>query len=357
MLQRHLIATAIASLVCLGAFGQATASAKISLGFVAGPHASSSSLDAISASGAAHVREKFSWAESEPKRGVMHWTALDADVAAASRAHLPLLAVLADTPAWAIEAKTPRGQQDTYPTRIANFTAWAGRLAARYGPSGSFWSAHPELTPLPVRRWQIWNEPNVASIWTGGVASPERYAALLTQSRDAIRNTDLWATVEAAGMASSGSAGASPDSFLKSVWRVLGPARSAVYRWDIHAYSDTAAHAAALVPYMRHLMDSNGCKACGITVGEFGWASGAAIGQRYGWLCAGSASRQADMAHYFLATVLRSAATNRLVELSWYRWDDPDPRFGATGCFRSLGVVNYLGVPKPALATFERFTK
>ncbi|MEI6664358.1 MAG: hypothetical protein WCL20_08680 [Actinomycetes bacterium] len=34
---------------------------------------------------------------------------------------------------------------------------------------------------------------------------------------------------------------------------------------------------------------------------------------------------------------------------------DPDDGFGASGCFRSQGVVNYMGVPMPALAYFERF--
>jgi hypothetical protein len=104
-------------------------------------------------------------------------------------------------------------------------------------------------------------------------------------------------------------------------------------------------------------MDANGCRGCKLVVGEFGWASGALTTQRYGWLCAGSVARQAQMGHDFLAVVLRNAAANRLVELSWYRWDDPAPNSGATGCFQSLGVVNYLGVPKPALAYFERFAK
>ena len=27
-----------------------------------------------------------------------------------------------------------------------------------YGPDGEFWGAHPQLTPRPIREWQVWNE-------------------------------------------------------------------------------------------------------------------------------------------------------------------------------------------------------
>jgi hypothetical protein len=312
-------------------------------------------MTAIKAAKATHVRQQFSWAESEPRKGVANWAPLDADMVEASRSGLPIVAVLSATPEWAIDRGTPRGHQDTYPTRIADFTAWAGRLSQRYSPGGVFWAEHPDLVPKRLVTWQVWNEPNVASAWTGGVASPQRYADLLTRTRDAIRASDRGAVIQAAGMTSGGSGASRPEAFLKSVWQRLGQTRSALYEWDIHAYSDTPAHAAALIPWMRHLMDINGCRGCKLVVGEFGWASGAVSSQRYGWLCAGSELRQAQMGHTFLATVLRRAAANRLVALSWYRWDDPAPSFGASGCFRSLGVVSYLGAPKPALAYFERF--
>jgi len=334
----------------------AGAEARVALGFVAGPHASTESLKRIASTDATHVREKFSWAETEPQRGVFNWSGMDADMTAASTARISLLAVLIDTPDWAIATGTPRGRQATYPSRIADFTAWAGRVARRYGPNGEFWKQHPELTPRPLRSWQVWNEPNISSEWTGGAPSPSRYAALLTQTRDAVRAFDPAASFQAAGVAASGSAGSTPPaSFLKAVWRELGAARSGRYKWDIHAYSDTPQHAAALVPYMRGVMDSNGCRGCQITVGEFGWGSGSKVAQRFGWLCAGTQQNQASFANEFLRSTFRGAATNRLVELSWYRWEDPPPNSSATGCFRSLGVIDANGRAKPALAVFARF--
>jgi len=349
-------AVALAATACLLLAGSSTASARVTMGFVAGPHASAETLMRIRASHADYVREKFSWAESEPSRGVFNWASTDADMAAASTAKIPILAVLAQAPGWAIAPGTPRGRQDTYPTRTADFTNWAGKLARRYGPNGQFWKDNPNLTPRPIHTWQVWNEPNIASEWTGGVASPTRYADLLSKTRDAIRAFDPSASFEAAGVAASGSAGSTPPStFLKGVWRQLGASRSTLYKWDLHAYSDTAAHATDLIPYMRKLMDSNGCRGCTITVGEYGWASGARVTQRFGWLCAGSERSQATVTRDFLKATLKAAAANRLVELTWYRWDDPAPNSGATGCFRSLGVVDFSGRAKPALAVFESF--
>ena len=357
MMRRSRLAIALASAVAFTAVAlPQAAGARVALGFVAGPHTSHQAMTAIKAANATHIREQFSWAEAEPRRGVANWAPLDADMVEASKANMPIVAVLSATPEWAIDRGTPRGGQDTYPTRVADLTAWVARASQRYSPGGVFWAEHPDLVPKRLITWQVWNEPNIASAWTGGVASPQRYADLLTRTRDAIRASDRGATIQAAGMTSGGAGSSRPDAFLKGVWRWLGPIRSSLYKWDIHAYSDTPAHAASLIPWMRQLMDANGCRGCKMVVGEFGWASGSGINQRYGWLCAGSEARQAQMGHTFLATVLRDAAANRVVELSWYRWDDPSPSIGASGCFRSLGVVNYLGVPKPALAYFKRFS-
>ncbi len=33
----------------------------------------------------------------------------------------------------------------------------------RYGPEGTFWEENPGLPYLPIRRWEIWNEENLAT--------------------------------------------------------------------------------------------------------------------------------------------------------------------------------------------------
>ena len=49
------------------------------------------------------------------------------------------------------------------PTSDEALAAWKDfidELVDRYGPDGDLWTAHPELDPVPVRTWQIWNEQN-----------------------------------------------------------------------------------------------------------------------------------------------------------------------------------------------------
>ena len=49
----------------------------------------------------------------------------------------------------------------TYPPRRYTDLGEFALLARRYGPGGSFWDRHPRLPRLPVRAWQVWNEPNL----------------------------------------------------------------------------------------------------------------------------------------------------------------------------------------------------
>ena len=50
-------------------------------------------------------------------------------------------------------AATPRG--------TAAYTQFLTALVGRYGPSGSLWAEQPGLPRMPIRDWQIWNEPNL----------------------------------------------------------------------------------------------------------------------------------------------------------------------------------------------------
>jgi hypothetical protein len=59
------------------------------------------------------------------------------------------------------------------------FGAFAARAAARYGPGGSFWRAHPQLDARYAPQWfELWNEPYTERYSTGGV-DPVRYAKLV----------------------------------------------------------------------------------------------------------------------------------------------------------------------------------
>ena len=60
------------------------------------------------------------------------------------------------------------------PADPARYAAFAGALAHRYGPGGSFWAAHPALPRRPVRTYEIWNEPDSPAVLEPGAGSRPR---------------------------------------------------------------------------------------------------------------------------------------------------------------------------------------
>ena len=67
----------------------------------------------------------------------------------------------------------------------------------RYGPNGSLWKENPDVRPLPIRYWQIWNEPNIEFLNPGesGLLRTELYARLLKAGSEEIRKLDPGAHV------------------------------------------------------------------------------------------------------------------------------------------------------------------
>jgi hypothetical protein len=72
-------------------------------------------------------------------------------------------------------------------------------LVRRYGPAGSLWAERPVLPRVPIRDWQIWNEPNLTRYWTSQpFAKP--YVKLLRASRRALRAADPGSRTILAGL-------------------------------------------------------------------------------------------------------------------------------------------------------------
>lgn len=111
---------------------------------------------------------------------------------------------------------------------------------ARYGPGGALWKENPDLKPLPIRTWQIWNEPNIEFLNPdgSGLLRTELYAKLLAAASEEIRKLDPAAVIIAfntAGGCPYKNRGVPPDGmwqktkyigwrkFIKDVNAVTGP--------------------------------------------------------------------------------------------------------------------------------------
>ncbi len=101
------------------------------------------------------------------------------------------------------------------------FMTYVRESVQRYGPSGSFWFAHPELTARPWKIWEVLNEPNRKenNPLIEGVESvqPHHYAQLLIDASATIRAVDSSATVIVAGLDFS-SRDMSPSEFLRRMY-------------------------------------------------------------------------------------------------------------------------------------------
>lgn len=138
----------------------------------------------VRALGVSWIREELRWAVLEPRPGVFRWRWFDRLLVDSTRQRLHVLPLLIGTPSWAGPSYYALPDPQA-------FGAFAAAAAARYGPGGSFWRAHPHLDARYAPQWfELWNEPYTARYSTGGV-DPVRYAqmvrATLQQGRAANR--------------------------------------------------------------------------------------------------------------------------------------------------------------------------
>jgi hypothetical protein len=119
------------------------------------------------------IREELSWSSIERSPGRYRWRQFDALLVSANRAGLRVLPLLLGTPRWAGPGRF------ALPDDPRAFGAFAARAAARYGPGGTFWRAHPRLDGRLAPQWfELWNEPYYRFFSTTGV-DPGRYAAMV----------------------------------------------------------------------------------------------------------------------------------------------------------------------------------
>lgn len=178
-------------------------------------------------SGVESVRTVFSWAKAQPEGGQPpSFAATDQVVALAAARHIRLLPIVVATPDWA--ARDPSHGRASPPARIEDYTAYLDALVRRYGPEGSFWAERPDLPPLPLREWQIWNEPHLDFYWhvpgDDQAAWAPEYVALLRESKRVIESVDPGATIVLASLADAS-------------WKVL----TTLYRAGVSGNFDVAA--------------------------------------------------------------------------------------------------------------------
>jgi hypothetical protein len=218
------------------------------------------------------IRQTFDWSKIETRPGKYDFAFYDAYVAATARHGMRLLADLFRPPPFRSSAPpNAPPEHGTYPPADPrDMGRFAAAVVRRYGPRGTFWSEQLAVPKLPIRTWQVWNEPNLPAYWGGSPSAPED-AALLREVSAQIKRVDPDAEVVTGGIPNS-RLGVPLERYLRDLLDA-GAARS-FDTLAIHPYSATDAGLLKALADVRRTLRRRGHVDVPIWVTEFGWASG-----------------------------------------------------------------------------------
>jgi hypothetical protein len=223
-------------------------------------------LRALRATGVTVARSDAFWESAEPTApigGVHHyrWQFDDRIAASLAAAGLRWMPILDYSAPW---AQSVAGQDHSPPSQPGDYAAYAAAFAARYRPGGSFWTAHPALTPEPVQTYEIWNEPDNREFWVPS-PNPGQYAALYEQAREAILAVDPSARVIVGGLTS-------PTTFLPAMLTASPDPRVHIDGVAIHPYGKPFVMLAK-IRADRAMLTALGLPTVPLYVTEFGWTT------------------------------------------------------------------------------------
>ncbi len=321
-------------------------------------------LNVMVADGVESLRPQFDWANTQPYQS---WSDVPADqtsqftnvdgmplrlgpidqlVAACAARGLILRPVVLNAPSWDAAPPAP-GYPPAAGTPESNapFARFMAALVHRYGPRGSFWTQHGPK--MPIRMWQIWNEPDIPQFWAIQPNFAPTYVQLLRAAHDAIKSADPGAKVIMAGMVN-----ASWES-IAQVYKVPG----AHDFFDIvaaHPYTHYPAGVVTILNLVRGAMDSAGDRGKPILADEVGWNSSLGKSPNSFGVEVTEAVQASNLAR-LLSLLAQSRSRLKLLGFDWYNWvgieDQGGFEFDFAGLFRLDGDQF---IAKPVLGVFRR---
>lgn len=305
----------------------------------------SCNLNDQAASGVDVVRQTFDWAQIEVARNRYDFSWHDRLMAAVARRRMGVLPIVFNAPRF--RSSGPRKKRGAYvPRRYDDVGRFAARLVRRYGPRGGFWRTRPDLPRIPIRSWQVWNEPNIRVYWPSG-PNPREYTRMLEATAKHIRRADRGAEIVTAGIPDSAH-GIPLARFVAGMYRAR--AKPAFDTLAVNAYVRARWGVPALVRRARRLMDRHGDRGGSLRVSEFGWATG---GPRSPFRV--SREEQGRRLSWTLRTLYASRRGLRLRGVVYYNWRDGEPYPPLFQDFFGLhtGLLDVRKRPKPAYHAFR----
>jgi hypothetical protein len=311
--------------------------------------------------GVQSLRVAFNWAAAQPYESFaqvpadrqgefvpgpggrpIDYSVTDQIVGNAAAHGLTVLPTLVYAPSW--DARANAGGI-SIPDQDGPYGQFAAAMVQRYGPQGTFWTENPQIPKLPIRMWQIWNEPNLPAYWPQPFA--QSYVGLLRTAHDAIKQADPKAKVVLGAL-------------TNFAWKSLGD----IYKisgarnlFDVVAVNGFTATPADVILYWRFVRGAmahyrDGRKSLLAT--EMSWPSAQGQSpQRQDFST--TQKRQAQDVAAMLPLIGRWRTRLRLAGFYYYTWIDAEHRGGPVFSFAGLQRITSGGQVrvKPALAAFR----
>jgi hypothetical protein len=317
----------------------------------------------MSRTGVRSIRVAFYWSQMQPYRtwdeippaersrfrhsmaGIpTDFRRTDRAVRAAARRGLTVLPVVVVAPVWA--ARHPETQRTSPPAGTEQYAGFTAALVRRYGPRGQFWRANPGVRKVPIRDWQIWNEPNQSRYYWSDQPYHDDYVALLRAARASIKFVDPKARIVAAGLV--GRSWEEVDKLYRA------GARGAFDVLAIHPYTANPSNVVRIVSLVRGVTRRHGDGNRPIMLTELTWPSSVGrVPARFGWET--NRARQASRLGALLPRLARGRRRLKIDRVYWYTWMGEDRSRTNPFDYSGLRTASTSGRlrSKPAYRTFR----
>jgi hypothetical protein len=275
----------------------------------------------------------------EPTR----WTSYDTVMTAAARERIEVLPVLIGIPGGRPRLNHPRTRTER--TLWARFVTG---VAERYGRGGTFWELHPELPPMPITAYQVWNEPNLPAYWRPA-DDAAGYLRLVRLTRARLRAVDPQALIVLGGLPDS-RLGTRLLDYVRAIYTQPG-ARTLFDVVALNPYAPDARGVLDKLNQVRAYMDRRGDRRTPLWVTEIGWATG---GPRSPFRT--SRRGQALRISRTFRALIAARGRLRLGRVVVFGLQDrPYTAFERPWWGPRVGLFDLAGRPKPAWRTFVAF--
>jgi hypothetical protein len=309
--------------------------------------------DTMATSGVESVRADFSWPGMQGGRDEpIDFTRSDALVRRAALRNIELLPVVNEAPRW---ARAYKRREKSPPRLNSDYASFIAALVERYGPSGSYWTEHPEVPKRPVRDWQIWNEPHLRTYWNAPLKSrwgyPAGYGRLLRSAYRAVKVRDPGANVVLAGI-------------TQRAWEQIEELYRGGHikgRFDVAAlqiFPQTVRRSVLATKLFRRALRARGDGRKPIYLTEISWPASKGRTPKVKYLAHETSRSMASKLAGAYTQLAKNSRSLRLERVYWFTWAS---RYGRGGSvFNYAGLLQYRNgefKPQPALAAFQRVSR